>query len=115
MVGKKEVQSGFLYMEVSLSDLCNIAYRLGRYDQLGGYEGLKALYEYYTELSKEIGEPIEVDVVGWCTEWVHYKTLGEAMRDLGFSQREMEDGNVVVLELEDGAGYLVNVGLLQES
>ena len=107
--------SGFLYMEVNLSDLCNIAYRLGRYDQLGGYEGLKALHEFYTELSREIGEPIEVDVVGWCTEWAHYESLDEAMRDLHFGQKDMEDGNVIVLELDDNAGYLVNFASLLDS
>jgi len=102
-------KSGFLYMEVNLSDLCNVAYRLGRYDQLGGYEGLKALHEFYTELSRDTCEPIEVDVVGWCTKWAHYRTLDEAMRDLGFSQKEMEDGDVIVLELDNDAGYLVNL------
>jgi hypothetical protein len=102
-------------MEVNLSDLCNIAYRLGRYDQLGGYEGLKALHDFYTDFSRGIGEPIEVDVVGWCTEWAHYKTLGEAMQDLGFGQKEMEDGSVVVLELDDEAGYLVNLACLLDS
>ena len=107
--------SGFLYAEVNLSDLCNIAYRLGRYDQLGGYEGLKALHAYYTELSREIGEPIEVDVVGWCTEWAHYKNLNDAMQDLGFSQKEMEDGSVFVMELDNGAGYLVNFAFLLDS
>ena len=108
-------KSGFLYMEVNLSDLCNIAYRLGRYDQLGGYEGLKALHEFYTELSREIGEPIEVDIVGWCTEWAHYESLDEAMRDLNFGEKEMEDGNVIVLELDDNAGYLVNSASLLDS
>jgi hypothetical protein len=109
------IKSGFLYMEVNLSDLCNIAYRLGRYDQLGGYEGLKALHEFYTELSREIGEPIEVDIVGWCTEWAHYKNLNDAMQDLGFSQKEMEDGSVIVLELDNEAGYLVNFACLSGS
>jgi hypothetical protein len=108
-------KSGFLYMEVSLSDLCNIAYRLGRYEQLGGYEGLKALHGFYTELSRDIGEPIEVDVVSWCTEWAHYETLEDAMRDLGFSQKEMEDGNVIVLELDNEAGYLVNLSHKSDS
>ena len=107
--------SGFLYMEVNLSDLCNIAYRLGRYDQLGGYEGLKALHEFYTELSREIGEPIEVDVVGWCTEWAHYESLDAAMSDLNFGQKEMEDGSVIVLELDNGAGCLVNFAFLLDS
>jgi hypothetical protein len=111
----KNIQPGFLYMEVNLSDLCNIAYRLGRYDQLGGYEGLKALHEFYTELSREIGEPIEVDVVGWCTEWAHYKTLDDAMQDLDVGQKDMEDGNVIVLELDNNAGYLVNFASLLDS
>jgi len=108
-------KSGFLYVEVNLSDLCNIAYRLGRYEQLGGYEGLKALHEFYTELSREIGEPIEVDIVGWCTEWAHYESLDAAMQDLNFGQKDMEDGNVIVLELGNEAGYLVNFACLSDS
>ncbi len=112
MVDNRKCLSGFLYMEASLDDVCDLAHRLGRYDQLGGYEGLKALYEFYTELSREIGEPIEVDIVGWCTEWAHYETLDDAMRDLGFGRRELEDGDVVVLELDNGSGYLVNFASL---
>jgi len=111
----QKIMSGFLYMEVNLSDLCNIAYRLGRYEQLGGYEGLKALYGFYTDLSRDIGEPIEVDVVGWCTEWAHYESLERAMSDLNFGQKEMEDGSVIVLELDNGAGYLVNFASLLDS
>jgi hypothetical protein len=114
-MGRLKDLSGFLYMEVGLSDLCNIAYRLGRYDQLGGYEGLKALHEFYTELSEEIGEPIEVDIIGWCGEWAHYLTLDEAMRDLNFDQKDMEDGSVIVLELDNNAGYLVNFAKLLDS
>ena len=60
-------------------------------------------------------EPIEVDVVGWCAEWAHYDSLDAAMSDLNFGQKEMEDGNVIVLELDDTAGYLVNFASLLDS
>lgn len=33
------------------------------------YEGLKALYDYLTELSEDIGEDIELDVIALCVEY----------------------------------------------
>ncbi len=45
------------------------AFRLaGRMDQFS-YEGLEVLFDYLENLSEDIGEPIELDVVGLCCEY----------------------------------------------
>ena len=45
------------------------AFRLaGRMDQFS-YEGLEVLFDYLDELSEDIGEPIELDVVALCCDY----------------------------------------------
>ena len=50
--------------------------RYGRNDQFT-YHAYDALFDYYHELSDEIGEPIEFDVVAICCEWTEYDSLQE--------------------------------------
>jgi hypothetical protein len=51
-----------------------IAY--GRGDQFS-YEGLNALFDYLEELSEDIGESIELDVIALCCEFSEYADLEE--------------------------------------
>ena len=45
------------------------AFRLaGRMDQFS-YEGFEVLFDYLDELSEDTGEPIELDVVGFCCDY----------------------------------------------
>jgi hypothetical protein len=45
------------------------AFRLaGRMDQFS-YEGLEVLFDYLDNLSEDIGEPIELDVVALCCNY----------------------------------------------
>ena len=45
------------------------AFRLaGRTDQFS-YEGLEVLFDYLDNLSEDIGEPIELDVIALCCEY----------------------------------------------
>lgn len=45
------------------------AFRLaGRMDQFS-YEGLEVLFDYLEETSEDIGEPIKLDVVGFCCDY----------------------------------------------
>lgn len=54
----------------------------GRVEQLGGYNGLRALYDYIQEMEADIGQPIELDVIGLCCEWSCYETAVEAADEL---------------------------------
>ena len=45
------------------------AFRLaGRMDQFS-YEGLEVLFDYLDNLSDDIGEPIELDVIAFCCDY----------------------------------------------
>ena len=55
----------------SINNVCQFreAFRIaGRMDQFS-YEGLEVLFDYLDNLSEDIGEPIELDVVALCCEY----------------------------------------------
>lgn len=49
------------------------------------YEGLCALYDYLEQLSDDIGENIELDVVAICCDYTEYKSLKDCASDRGDS------------------------------
>jgi len=42
-------------------------------------EGLYALYNYFNDLSEDIGEDIELDVIAICCDFTEYDSLEEAL------------------------------------
>lgn len=56
------------------------AFRLaGRMDQFS-YEGLEVLFDYLENLSDDIGEPIELDVIALCCDY-YESTIEELIRE----------------------------------
>lgn len=51
------------------------------------YEGLKELFEYLVNLSDDIGEPIELDVIGLCCDYYE----GNAQEIVNDYKSELED------------------------
>lgn len=49
------------------------------------YEGKKALFKYLSQLSEDIGEPIEIDIIGLCCEFSEYDCLEDFIADYGYS------------------------------
>ena len=43
------------------------------------YNGLEALYDYLEQLSEDIGQEIEFDMIALCCEYSEYKSAWEAM------------------------------------
>jgi hypothetical protein len=41
------------------------------------YDGLAALFDYLEELSEDMGEHIELDVISICCDWTEYESLEE--------------------------------------
>ena len=62
--------------------------RYEREDQFT-YEGKKALFEYLNELSEDMGEPIQLDVVALCCEFTEYESLQEFNNDYSYSIDEV--------------------------
>lgn len=75
-----------------------------RYKEMGGYHGIKALYEYLEELSESTGEPIEIDVIGLCCEWTHYDNETECVEEYNqnYTMDELEE-QTTVIQCDDGS------------
>jgi len=76
-----------------------------RYDQLGGYDGLTALFDYLEEYEYSAGEEIELDVIGLCCEYTYYATLAEynAAYDSGCTRMDDIEEYTTVIPVNDEA------------
>ena len=68
-------------------------------------EALERLYEYYDELSEDIGEDIEFDPVGFCGEWGEYSTEKQLENDY-----TEHDGNARKILADNGVLYALPSG-----
>lgn len=68
----------------------------GRKDQFT-YDGKLALYEYLTELSDDMGEPIELDVIGLCVDFTEYANLEEYSEQYGHEYKSWNEIDGVVI------------------
>lgn len=58
------------------NDIIRIANDYGRIDNFG-YDGWKKLFEYMENLSDEMGEDMEFDIVAWCCEYTMLESAQE--------------------------------------
>lgn len=71
-----------------------------RYDQMGGYDGLKCLYNYLDDLASYTDEPIKFDCIGLCCEW-SYCDDDDLTRDYSYlMDDDLVDIDDLVEELE---------------
>ena len=73
-----------LVNRVSFNDFLEEFEKYGREDNFS-YQGKKALYEYLNELGEDIGEPIELDIIGICSDFSEYENLKELNKDYGYT------------------------------
>ena len=73
------------------------------------YDATEALYNYYEDLSDDMGEPIEFDPIAIRCEWTEYDTLAEAYEELRYDYtyvegeaREYFNDNTQIIELDNG-------------
>ena len=68
------------------------------------YEGRQALYQYLEDLSEDIGEPIELDVIAICCDYSEYGSFEELKKDYSYSHdfEDIEDLReyTTVIEIE---------------
>lgn len=79
-----------LVKKVSFNDFLEEFRKHGREDQFS-YEGKKALYNYLNNLSEDIGEPIELDVVAICCDFTEYDSLEQFNNDYDYNIDDIED------------------------
>jgi len=66
-------------------------------------EALEAMYEYFDDLSEDIGQPFELDVIAICCEFTEYENIKEVIGNYD-SIEDLEDlrDHTSVIELSDG-------------
>ena len=69
-----------LVKNVSFSDFLEEFRNYGREDQFT-YNGKKALYDYLNDLSEDMREPIELDVIALCCDFTEYNSVKEFIND----------------------------------
>lgn len=70
-----------LQITIDANQVLQLATLLGRLDNFG-YKGWRLLAEAMEELSDDIGEDIEVDIVAWCCDYRHAPSVGAAFEEL---------------------------------
>lgn len=90
-------------MNVNFSMFCDAFSKMGRKDNFS-YEGLKALFEYLEQLSDDIGEDIELDVIALCSEYTEYSDIDEIKNtyDCEFEDVEELRDYTQVIEFKGG-------------
>jgi len=73
-----------MLVKVSFNDFLEEFRRYEREDQFS-YEGKKALFDYLEELSEDMGEPIELDVIAICCDFTEYSSLEEFSNDYSYT------------------------------
>lgn len=63
-----------LVKKVYFEDFLEEFEKYGRGDQFS-YEGKRALFNYLNELGEDIGQPIELEVIGLCCDFTEYDNL----------------------------------------
>ena len=70
--------------------------------------GLFALYEYFEQLEKDIGNPIELDVIAICCEYSEYESLEEFQKDYGDDYQSIDEIEQVTTVIPvDDSGFII--------
>lgn len=83
-----------IVMTVDKYDFIDAFKRYNRRDQFS-YEGLKVLFDYLDNLSDDIGEPIELDVIALCCEY-YESSIDELIKnyDIDVSDAEGDEDEI---------------------
>ena len=57
-----------------------------RYNQLGGYDGLGALYDYLIELEESCDIELGLDPIALCCDYAYYTDIEEFQNDYGVEE-----------------------------
>tara|TARA_R100000781_G_scaffold73638_1_gene45955 strand:- start:179 stop:478 length:300 start_codon:yes stop_codon:yes gene_type:complete len=76
--------------------------RYGRGEQFS-YEGLQALFEWLEDIESDMGEDIELDVIGLCCEYTEYDNLQIFQDENGKEYECIEDieNETIVIPIDE--------------
>ena len=96
-----QIKTG-IYQAINESYFHDRFIEMGRKDQFS-YNARQALFEYLENLSEDIGEPIELDVIALCCEYSEYANLAEFQKEYGAEYKSIEDieQETLVIKIDD--------------
>lgn len=94
-----------LVKKVYFNDFLDEFEKHGRENQFS-YEGKKALFDYLNQLSEDIREPIELDVIAICCDFTEYGCLEEFTDAYGYTVGEVDSIDdiqdyTIVIKIDD--------------
>jgi len=96
-----------LVKEVSFYDFLKEFEEFGRANNFS-YEGKKALYDYLNDLSEDLGEPIELDIIGICCDFTEYDSLEQFIENYSHAIGEIKS-------IEDISYYTTVIKINEEA
>lgn len=93
-----------LVKKVYFNDFLEEFEKYGREDQFS-YKGKKALFDYLNELSEDIGESIELDIIGLCCDFTEYDSLEEFNNYYNYNLDSIDDINhyTIVIPIDESS------------
>ena len=91
-----------LVKRVSFYDFLKEFEEFGREGQFS-YDGKRALFDYLNELSEDIGENIELDIIGICCDFTEYDSIEEFNHDYQLDIEDIDDINyyTIVIRIDE--------------
>jgi len=86
-------------------DFIEAFYRFDRAGQFGGAIGLRALYQYLTDLEQDVGEELELDVIGLCCDFTHFDSIEYYNEQYGTDYADMTDIEGLAADI-DGTAFI---------
>jgi hypothetical protein len=76
-------------------------FKKSQYKNNFSIQGLRALFDYFEELEKDLGEELEFDIIAICCDYTEYDTVEEFKKDYAEfdnikSIKEIEEDTVVI-------------------
>jgi len=91
------------------------------------YEGLRALYDYLTQLEDDLGEELDFDIIAFCCDYSEYESVEEYLKDYntdidkedyvnkddddleGYYQAVKDEirDKTTLIEIEDKEGFII--------
>jgi len=77
-----------LVREINFNDFVGEFKSYERENQFS-YEGKKALYDYLNDLSEDLGEHIELDIISICCDFTEYSSLEDFVNDYSYTIKDI--------------------------
>ena len=92
---------------ITLSMFRDYFYKSDQYNNVFSYKGLEKLYNYLWELSEDIGEDIEMDIVAFSCDYAEYNSIKDFQEDYGKEYKTIKDieEQTTVIKLKNNFSY----------